>query len=269
MKPDDILGFLGYGNMGRAIARGLMEQGAHSAERILVFDVDPTRGEEAKSDGVELATSIEDLCQRSTVLVLAVKPQTMDEALRAIKPMLSPHTLVISIAAGISTAYISERLGSEIRVVRVMPNTPAMVRAGAAAAALNTRCTAEDAETVRGLFEAVGQCEIIAEEAMDAVTAVSGSGPAYFFYMVESMVKAGVAEGLTESQAARLAGQTLLGAGQLLAQSGESAATLRDRVTSKGGTTAAALAKLQERGFDQIVGEAVAAAARRSRELGA
>ncbi|HNT89464.1 MAG TPA: pyrroline-5-carboxylate reductase, partial [Candidatus Hydrogenedentes bacterium] len=199
----------------------------------------------------------------------AVKPQIMNEALQEARKGVKPDILVISIAAGISIAFIRERLGDNVRIVRVMPNTPAMVNAGAAGIALGANCTGDDAAVARTIFEAVGVAEIVQEKDLDVVTALSGSGPAYFFYMVECLVNAAVNEGLREEQATRLAAQTLMGAGKLLASSGESAATLRERVTSKGGTTEAALRCMREERFADIVGKAVRAAAARSRELGA
>ncbi len=262
------LGFLGFGNMGGAILGGLLEAGTLSPDKAAVFDVDADKCRAAGRLGVKLAQSPADLARMSDTLLLAVKPQDMDEALVQLKPGFSPSTLVISIAAGVSIDNLRERLGSDIRAVRVMPNTPALVGAGAAGIALSEMCTEADAERARMIFEAIGIAVMVPEEAMDAVTALSGSGPAYFFYMVECLVRAGMAEGLGEAEAARLAGQTLLGAGRLLSESGERASVLRERVTSKGGTTAAALARFEEEGLERAVAAGVAAAAARSRELG-
>ncbi len=150
-----------------------------------------------------------------------------------------------------------------------MPNTPALVQAGAAGIALGANCGEEDATTVRAIFGAIGMAAVVEESDIDAVTALSGSGPAYFFYLVECLVKAGIAQGLSAEVATQLATQTLFGAGKLLVESGESAATLRQRVTSKGGTTEAALRQFEADGFETVVAAAVAAAAQRSKELGA
>lgn len=268
MKLQGTLGFLGFGNMGRAILGGLIETKTLSRKDAVVFDVAEACQEEARRLGIRVAESPEALAGACDTIILAVKPQSMEAALHQVKPALAPKTLIISIAAGISTSYIRERLDDAFRVVRVMPNTPALVGAGAAGFALSVNCRDEDAKVARTIFEAVGIAEQFSEDAIDAVTALSGSGPAYFFRMVECLVQAAVAQGLPEDKATRLAGQTLLGAGRLLMESRESAATLRQRVTSKGGTTEAALKRFEEEGFERVITAGVAAAAARSRELG-
>ena len=268
MKLEGTLGFLGFGNMGGAILSGLIEAGTVSADRALVFDIDPKKNAKAKASGATVVSAPEELADKSDTLVLAVKPQTMAEALEQIRPGVSSKTLVISIAAGISISYVQERLGRDIRVVRVMPNTPALVAAGAAGIALSENCTEDDAKAARTIFEAIGIAEMVPETMMDAVTALSGSGPAYFFYTVECLVRAAVAQGMDEAQAARLAAQTLLGAGRLLKESGEPASVLRERVTSKGGTTAAALEAFRQGDLEGVLASGINAAVARSKELG-
>jgi len=268
MALEGTLGFLGFGNMGTAILRGLLAAGTIEPATAAVYDPDPARQDEARRFGVRLLESPEALGRASKTLVLAVKPQVVEQALAQIKPAMTPAVLVLSIAAGISTQFIQQRLGADIRVARVMPNTPALVSAGAAGFALSPNCSPTDAHVVRTMFEAVGTVERVPESLLDAVTALSGSGPAYFFHMAECLVRAAVKQGLPDDQAARLAAQTLYGAGRLLKESGESAAALRARVTSKGGTTEAALAQFEVLGFDRIVADAVAAAVRRAQELG-
>ena len=263
------IGFLGYGNMGAAILMGLIEAGQTTGKHAVVFDPSPARCTEAAQLGAELVDSPVELAARADILLLAVKPQTMEEALAPVRGVLRPDALVISIAAGIPIARLRAMLGDGARIIRVMPNTPALVGAGAAGIAPGPGCTAADTQVARAIFESIGAAEIVKEEDMDAVTAVSGSGPAYFFHMVECLAAAGAAAGLDEELAARLAAQTLLGAGLLLKSSGESAACLRERVTSKGGTTEAALNTLHERDFADAVRAAGAAAAARSRKLGA
>lgn len=263
------LGFLGFGNMGSAIAAGLIEGGRILGKHIIAYDPEPEKQQQAESMGIAVAASPLTLAQECSTLLLAVKPQVMDTALKQIQSAVSSKSLVISIAAGISIPFIQERLGTDIRVVRVMPNTPALVNAGAAAIAASQSCSPDDEGVAQTIFESVGVVERVPEAALDAVTALSGSGPAYFFYMVECLVAAAVSEGLPEAQAARLAAQTLFGAGRLLVESRESAAILRARVTSKGGTTEAALARFRADGFERAVREGVRAAAARSRELGA
>ncbi|MBI4560192.1 MAG: pyrroline-5-carboxylate reductase [Candidatus Hydrogenedentes bacterium] len=269
MNLEGTLGFLGFGNMGQAIARGLLDTGTVTPRQILIFDIDEKKLEDARALGVSVVATSGELAQRSEVLILAVKPQSMADALRETKCGLAPDTLIISIAAGISLNRLEQSLGTSFRIVRVMPNTPALVGAGAAAAALNSQCTEADIETTRAIFEAVGIVEIVREEVMDAVTALSGSGPAYFFHFVEILAAAGTAHGLSGEQAVRLAAQTLSGAGRLLRESGESAEVLRQRVTSKGGTTEAALNCFKEQGLERIVRAGFDAAVARSKALGA
>lgn len=262
------LGFLGFGNMGCAMAGGLLEKSTVSTRYVMVYDLDAGKLENAQRIGLGVAESAEALARASDALILAVKPQGVLEAIEAIRPGLRPETLVITILAGVSTGFIQQQLGPEFRVARAMPNTPALVGAGAAGLALSANCTEDDMAMARTIFQSIGTVEVVPESAMDAVTALSGSGPAYFFYMVECMVAAAEREGLPRDQAVRLAGQTLMGAGRLLAESGEQPSVLRERVTSKGGTTEAALRAFAEHGFAETVATGVQAAAARSRELG-
>lgn len=263
------LGFLGFGNMGGAIAQGLTANGVILPDQILVFDVLEEKRAAARALGARLAASPAELAHGADTLLLAVKPQSMAEALGELQPAFQPtKTLVISIAAGISIAFIQDRLGADARVARVMPNTPALVNAGAAGIALSANASEADGAVARAVFEAVGVAVTVPESLIDAVTALSGSGPAYFFYTVECLVKAAVALGLSERDASLLAGQTLLGAGRLLMESGEPASALRERVTSKGGTTAAALEAFRARGLEDVLAAGVDAAAARAAELG-
>ena len=262
------LGMLGFGNMGQAIVRGLIETGTMSPKHIVIFDVDAEKCEDAERLGVSVADSAQNLAPLCNVLLIAVKPQNFDEAIAPVAPALPSDALVVSIMAGVSIERLQGKLGGAFRVVRVMPNLPALVNASAAALSMSNKCTEDDADTARAIFEAVGIAEVVPEQAMDTITALSGSGPAYFFYVVECMTNAAVSQGLPEDQAARLAAQTLLGAGLLLRDSGEPAATLRERVTSKGGTTEAALNRFREKGLEEVIAAGIDAAAARSRELG-
>ena len=262
------LGFLGFGNMGHAVARGLIDTQTFEPGSLAVYDVDSGKTRDVAAAGVQIADSPEALAHASDALLLATKPQDMESALNSIRSAWKPEISIISIAAGISTGYIHERLDSRARVARVMPNTPALVGAGAAGISYSSNALEEDRDLARTVFGAVGIAVEVPEPALDAVTALSGSGPAYYFYLVECFVNAAVALGLGEPEATRLAGQTLLGAGKLLSESGEPAAVLRERVTSKGGTTAAALDVLKENRWPEIAAAALQAAARRSQELG-
>ena len=263
------LGFLGYGNMGTAILEGLLDLGVVAADRVHIYDPSPDRCALAAAVNVRAATSPEVLADESDVLRLAVKPQTMDAALTQIRDNLRPGVVIISIAAGITIDFIQTRLGGETRVIRVMPNTPYLAHAGAAGIAVSPQCEDSDRNLAHALFASIGIAEDVAESDMDVVTALSGSGPAYFFRMVECLVEAAVSQGLDRAVAERLAGQTLYGAGKLLMESEDSAAQLRVKVTSPGGTTAAALQAFDDGGLAPLVGNAVQAAVDRGRELGA
>jgi len=255
--------------MGTAIVRGLVAAQVIMPESITAIDIDEERLEELAADpGINITTSLKTLTRAGDAVILAVKPQSMEEVLRQLAFHLTPEHLVISIAAGISTGYVEQRLPSETRVVRVMPNTPAMVRAGATALCRGSWATDEDMELATRLFAALGTVVIVDEEQMDAVTALSGSGPAYFFYLAEKLRQAAVDQGLAEKDADELVRQTMYGAGKLLRDTGAAPEELRARVTSKGGTTAAAVSAFEEADLSSIIARAVAAAVARSRELG-
>lgn len=268
MSLDGVFGVLGFGNMGGAIVRGLLHADAITADQLIIFDTTPAAIEDARGLGARIAESGQQLAEESTILLIAVKPQHMDEALETVRRGISPDVLIVSVAAGITIGHIQDCLAPNVRVARVMPNTPALVGAGAAGFSLSENCAPEDRLTVSEILDAVGISELVPESAMDAVTALSGSGPAYCFRLVECMVIAAMDEGLTEEQATRLATQTLFGAGKLLLESDESPSVLRERVTSKGGTTAAALEQFQQEGFERAVAAGIRAAAARAKELG-
>lgn len=267
MMLEGTYAFIGYGNMGAAILEGLVEAGVLGGRHAVVFDPMPARRDAAVHIGAALAESPAEAAAGADVVMLCVKPQQMNDALDAIAPALARPAVVISVAAGVGIARIQARLDPQVRVIRAMPNTPALVRAGATGIALGPNCTEADAEMARRVFGAVGIAELVPEDQIDAVTALSGSGPAYFFAMVEHLVEAAVAEGLDRATATRLAAQTLFGAGALLRDSGESPGALRVKVTSPGGTTEAALNCFAAGGFDRAVRAAVGAAVARAREL--
>ena len=265
----ETIGVIGAGNMGTAIVRGLVAAQVVLPESITAADIDETRLEELAADpGINTTTSLKTLTRAGDAVILAVKPQSMEELLRQLAFHLTPEHLVISIAAGISTGFVEQQLPSETRVVRVMPNTPAMVRAGATALCRGSLATDEDMELATRLFAALGTVVVVDEGQMDAVTALSGSGPAYFFYLAEKLRQAAVEHGLPEKEADELVRQTLYGAGKLLCDTGAAPEELRARVTSKGGTTAAAVEVFEEADLSNIIARAVAAAVARSKELG-
>jgi len=262
------LGVIGAGNMGEAILRGVTRASVISAERIICSDPLPQRREQIRAD-INVHVTEDNLlpagCPR---LLLAVKPQVMGQVLEQIAPAVGRDALVITIAAGINTAFVDAKLAGKGRIVRVMPNTPMLVGMGVSVVAAGPRAGDADAKWTEKLFAACGQTVRVAEPMMDAVTAVSGSGPAYFFYLVEAIIEAGIAEGLPPDVVDKLARATCRGAGQLLAESAESPEALRRKVTSPGGATQRAIETMQEDHVKELLVKAVRAAARRSRELG-
>ena len=262
------IAFLGAGNMGEALIRGLLAAKTVAPSQIIATDVRAERLEEFKRTfGIRVADDNAKAVAEADVVLLAVKPQQMSVVLGALKVAVGKHPLFISIAAGVTTGRIESELGGRARVVRVMPNTPALVGAGAAALAKGAHATDDDLTTAEVILGAVGITVRVEEKLIDAVTALSGSGPAYIFYVTEAMIKAGVAAGLDEALARKLAVQTVYGAGKLLAESGEEPEALRRKVTSPGGTTEAALKVMSERRLAEIFAEAIRAAEQRSREL--
>ncbi|WP_376691890.1 pyrroline-5-carboxylate reductase [Wenzhouxiangella sp. EGI_FJ10409] len=267
---DDItISFIGGGNMGRALIGGLVA-GGMQAKTIHVAD--PSE-EQRKSLADELGVTVHDdnaeAARAADVLVVAVKPQVMDDVLASVADAIDADTLVISVAAGMPIARITKGLGGHDRVVRAMPNTPALYQAGMTGLAAGAGVSEADRRHAGQVLEAAGEVAWVDDEAlMDVVTAVSGSGPAYFFSLVEQLTAAGTRAGLPEETAAKLARQTAFGAGTMMAKSELSAGELRARVTSPGGTTAAALESLSSNDFERIVDEAVRAAVKRGRELG-
>lgn len=256
------IGIIGAGNMGSAIASRIRHK-----YRVLICDSDTSKLTQLKRKYKIPAKSLGELVKASQVIILAVKPQDFDTVLAEVKAHLDSSKLVVSIAAGITTLYIEKRLSGKTRVIRTMPNMPAQIGEGITAVARGQYATPADVKLTGQIFNYVGQAVVVKEEMIDAITAVSGSGPAYVFLFVECLLKAARAVGLDEKLARPLAMQTLLGSAHLLAQSPDDAPTLRAKVTSKGGTTQAAMDVFFDRKIDVIFVEALAAAKRRAKEL--
>jgi len=264
------IGFIGSGNMAEALIKGIIAAGLYRAEDVMISDVRGERLEElAREYKVREVESNTALVGGADVVVLSVKPQNMDEVLNEIKGTLKDGVVVISIAAGITTSKIAAALG-EVPIIRVMPNTPALVGEGASAL-FAKNVSGEAMALAMKVFSAVGKAVVVdSEELIDAVTAVSGSGPAYFFLLAEEMIKAAEKLGLDEATAKELVLQTAKGAALLAEQAdgrGETAAQLRHKVTSPGGTTEAALKVFSEQEFGELVSKALTAARNRSKEL--
>ena len=264
------LTIVGAGNMGEALLRGLLRSGAITPDRVAVTVRRQERLTHLQSTyGVTVGTDNVAAVRDADVVVLAVKPQILDRVLVEIASSVKPTALVISIAAGIPTSNIEGRLAAGVRVVRAMPNTPALVDAGATAIVGGAHAEPDDLARVRAIFEAVGKVIEVEEGLLDAVTGLSGSGPAYVFMIIEALSDAGVKVGLPRYQAQALAAQTVLGSAKLLIETGEHPGVLKDRVTSPGGTAIAGLHTLEEGGLRTTLINAVVAATARSRELGA
>lgn len=264
------LAVIGGGRMGEAIVGGLVAADAVSAGDIVVADPsEARRAALASTHGVAVAEAGAQAVAGADTVLVAVKPQVIDEVLSALSPLLAPGTLVVSIAGGVTCARIESLLRPGTAVVRVMPNTPALVGAGMALVSGGTEATPEQVDAVRRLFAAIGESVVIDERYQDAGTAISGCGPAYVAIFVDALARAGVREGLTRDVAQRLALQTLRGTVELIERTGEHPEAVVDAVTSPGGSTIAAVAKLEDGGFRSAIGRAVRAAVKRSRELGA
>ncbi|HRQ64466.1 MAG TPA: pyrroline-5-carboxylate reductase [Xanthomonadaceae bacterium] len=264
------IGFIGGGNMARSLIGGLVAKGQRPAS-VLVAEPDAAaRARLAADFGVAVHAGNDAVAMAADLLVLAVKPQVMRPVCEEMTGTRRKDALVLSIAAGITAAQIDRWLGGNSAVVRCMPNTPALIGAGASALFANAACTAAQRQGAESLMAAAGVCVWIEDESlMDAVTAVSGSGPAYFFHLIEALEAAARRQGLPPHAARLLVLHTALGAARMAAEGEEDAATLRQRVTSPGGTTERALQVLADGGFAALVDAAVAGATERGRELAA
>lgn len=262
------LGVIGGGNMAEAILRGVLAAGVLKRDAVVVSEPKAERREMLARELRVACVDDNPAAAACPFVLLAVKPQVMNDALAGIAGVVRADAVVISIAAGVATARIDQRLGGRGRIVRAMPNTPMLVGAGMTAVAPGPRATDADLVWADALFAACGRVVRVTEPMIDAVTAVSGSGPAYFFYLIEAMIAAGAAEGLSPDVAAQLAIQTCAGAAKLLAETGEKPEVLRARVTSPGGTTQRAIETMDAAGVKARLVDAVRAAAARSRELG-
>ncbi|MBC8318031.1 MAG: pyrroline-5-carboxylate reductase [Desulfobulbaceae bacterium] len=268
MKLQEKIGFIGGGKMAEALIKGIVQSGLADSGQIMVVEPVSGRRQELEEAYCVSATANSEDTADCGIIILAVKPQIMDAVLDGLNNFISEKHLVISIAAGITISFIEERLSRGCRVVRVMPNTPALVLEGAAALSGGTRATQEDLEVGDRIFSAVGQCVTMDEKYLDAVTGLSGSGPAYVFSFIEALVDGGVKVGLNRNDAQLLAMQTLLGSVKLAMETGDHPAVLRAMVTSPGGTTIAGLHELEKAGFRAAVMNCVETATNRSKELG-
>ena len=263
------IGFVGAGNMAEAMMKGIISAGVARAEDVIASDMMPERRDYiAKTIGVQVTGDNIEVVRSSDVIILAVKPHHVGPVLDEMKPYLSADHLVISIAAGVKIGFMEQHLNWGVRVVRVMPNQPCMVGASASAFAMGKSARKEDKDTVQKIFESVGVAFCLDEKLLDAVTGLSGSGPAYCYMMIEAMADGGVLVGLPRDVAIALAAQTLLGSAKTVLETRKHPGELKDMVTSPNGTTIQGIKTLEDAAFRGAVIKAIEAGAKRSAELG-
>jgi pyrroline-5-carboxylate reductase len=264
-----ILSFIGAGAMGEALSRGLLAAGTYAPSDVVLFDVNTHRTQQlADSLGARTAASIEEAVAGADVVLVAVKPQVVERALEPVRALVTPAQTLVSIAAGISTARLEACFNEAVPVVRAMPNTPSLVGAAATAICAGTHARPENLDKARQIFAAVGLCIEADEKLFDAVTGLSGSGPAYVFLFIEALADGGVRAGLSRDVALKMAAQTVLGSAKMVLETGQHPGVLKDQVASPGGTTIAAIHALENGAFRGTVMDAVMASVERSRELG-
>jgi pyrroline-5-carboxylate reductase len=263
------VGFIGSGRMATALARGLISSGFVMADDVVASDVFPAARESFHAEtGARTVETNADVIADSDVLFLAVKPQQMRNVLDGISSLLDARHLVISIAAGLPLSFYEAKLGTSRRIIRVMPNTPCLVGETAAGFSAGSSATAQDSKLVASLLGTVGLAVQVDEKLLDAVTGLSGSGPAYVYQMIEALSDGGVRVGLPRDVATKLAAQTVLGAAKMVLETGQHPGALKDAVTSPGGTTIAGIHALERGGLRATLMNAVEAATHRSKELG-
>lgn len=263
------IGFIGNGNMGRAILSGIIENNVSKADDITVSDIDTDGLKWVKSKyGVNTTGDNRQTAEGSDILFLCVKPQFLYSVIDEIKDCVSENTVIVSIAAGQSIDAITDAFDREIKLVRVMPNTPVLVGEGMSALTANENVSDKEKDTVLKIFNSFGKGEFVAENLMDAVTAVSGSSPAYVFMMIEAMADAAVQSGMMRNQAYTFAAQAVLGSAKMVLETRMHPAALKDMVCSPAGTTIDAVAVLEKSGFRNSIIEAMKACAEKSAELG-
>ncbi len=262
------LGIIGIGNMGTALLRGIIKSNYIDKKKIIIFDTNKTlQQERAKEFGVDVAENVKNLTQVSNFLLIAVKPQVIDGVLGEIASLIKDQQTLISIAAGISISHMQQLIPGSIGIVRVMPNAPALIGAGASAICCNDKIKTPDLDIVRNIFKSVGFTVELEEKYMDVVTGLSGSGPAYFFIILEALTDGAVKMGLPKDIALKLATQTALGSARMVLETGKHPAELKDMVTSPGGTTITALHELEKGHLRATIMSAVEAATLKAKGL--
>jgi pyrroline-5-carboxylate reductase len=262
------VGFIGAGNMSQALVQGLLDSEGILSAQLVATDPNPEASSVLAEHGVGIVGSLDKLVENCELVILAVKPQVSEEVLSQISPFLTPEKVVLSLMAGVTTVKIESFLSKGSVVVRCMPQTLVRLRMGSCAICAGSNATISDLEAIQELLELVGEVVTVRESQMDAVTGLSGSGPAFVYSMIESLAAGGVREGLTKEVALKLAAQTMLGSSRMVLDSDLSPSQLKEQVTSPGGTTIAGLQVIERNNIYGILRNAVTAATQRSRELG-
>ncbi|MDP4094438.1 MAG: pyrroline-5-carboxylate reductase [Bacillota bacterium] len=263
------VGFIGTGNMGTALIKSIVKSGALPAQNLYIYDVDKSKlAALAEETGTIAAASATQLVQTSDVVILAVKPNIVKTALESCKTEFTGQKLLVSIAVGIPIKFYKDIIGQDKKVVRVMPNTPALVGEGMSLISYGKEVTESDAENVRMLLECAGKVEYLEEKLMSEVTALTGSSPAYVFMFIEAMADAAVLSGIPRNLAYRLAAQAVLGSAKMVLDTGKHPGELKDQVCSPAGTTIEAVSSLEKNGFRYAVMEAMNECTKKAREFG-
>jgi pyrroline-5-carboxylate reductase len=262
------IGFIGTGNMGGAIVKGYLASGGGVRDEISAYDQDGGKlSALAEETGIRMATSVENLVTDADVIILAVKPQNYDEILPVMADMIKGGQITVSMAAGISIGYMEKSLGPSSKIIRIMPNTPAMVGEGMTAVSKNNNVATQEFESVMAIFQTVGKAVAVDESLMDTVIGVSGSSPAYVYMFIDALSKGAALNGMDEEAALVFAAQSVLGAAKMVLETGISPKVLRENVCSPGGTTIEAVEALLRNGFQNNVLEAMQAAIEKSKVM--
>ena len=262
------LGFIGTGNMASAIMGGIINKGIIPADEIIGADVFAPGRERAREQfGIHVTDDNKEVVEKAETIILSVKPQFYADVISGIKDCIRPEQLVITIAPGKTLTWLAEQFGKDVKIIRCMPNTPALVGEGMTAACPNEHVTEEEITYAKTLLESFGRMQIVSEHLMDTVTAVSGSSPAYVFILIEAMADAAVSGGMPRPQAYQFAAQAVLGSAKMVLETGKHPGELKDMVCSPAGTTIEAVRTLEEKGFRSAVIEAIKVCEEKSRSL--
>ncbi len=268
IKLNKIIGFVGSGNMGLAMIGGIIKAGLVDSQNIMVSDLnEDSLNTAAQKYGVNITKDNSEVAKKADILVLSVKPNLYPIIIQGIKSHIKENILIVTIAAGKSLSSTEEAFGKKVKVVRVMPNTPALVGEGMSAVCPNAMVSKEETNEIMRIFQSFGEAELVSEGLMDVVTAVSGSAPAYVYMFIEAMADAAVLGGMPRNQAYKFASQTVLGSGKMVLETGMHPGALKDMVCSPGGTTIEAVVKLEEKGLRAAIISAMKSCIDKSKEM--